>query len=392
MGSQVRWQSSPPRSSKYASKLVLAGVLYFLCANHVLAQQMPGFQTQSTANAPLVRLANNDLMQPSFAGPNPNRASYLESRLANLESQIQSMQTASSNRIENFSGFENTKAGFYFGAAAVWAKPHFKEAFQYSQINMVSGQQTLFPFQYDYDATPRIWAGIRNRGGVGLRGTYWSYDANGRSSTNVADGINIFGAHAITIIFPANIIAAIPGSTLQTQDSLETEITNLYATYDMAINGINISGGVGLRYARLLQTLSSVVTGPAPASLNWTREYNGLGPAVSLDMSKRIGCTRFSGVAKGSGAFLFGTKRINRTVFGDVSPQPASPFLMLNEADEVVGMGEAGFGLQWSATTAAGSELVLRGTYEGQLWAEAGAPTLGFLGFQGFGLQAEFRR
>jgi hypothetical protein len=65
---------------------------------------------------------------------------------------------------------------------------------------------------------------------------------------------------------------------------------------------------------------------------------------------------------------------------------------MLEEADEVVGIGEFGFGFEWARTMGSGAELAVTGTYDGQLWAEAGAPTLGFLGFQGFGLGVELRR
>ena len=389
MDSQTRIGADQLRLAKSFVLLMVNCVLPLLFANVADATQMQGQRLVSTATQAINFASGN---QPAVEhGISTTQESYLESRVANLEAQIRSLQLDSTGRA-NGSSIEHGQPGFYFGAAAVWAKPHFKEAFQYSQTNVITGQQTLFPFQYEYDATPRIWAGIRNSNGVGIRGTHWSYDATGRTSTTVSDGINIYGAHAVTIIFPANIFAAIPGSTMQNQDSLETQITDLYATFDAAFNSIKVSSGVGLRYARLLQSLSSVVSGPAPASLNWTREYHGLGPSVMLDASRRIACTRFSGVAKGSGAFLFGKKTINRTVFGDLSPQPASPFLALDEADEVVGIGEAGFGLQWSTTTNRGAEMVLRGIYEGSLWAEAGAPTLGFLGFQGFGLEAEFRR
>lgn len=318
--------------------------------------------------------------------------SALATRVAELEAQVQSLQISAADQFARTPVFQNGCAGFYFGAAAVWAKPHFKEAFQHSRTNLATGQQTLVPFNYDYEATPRIWLGFRNSRGMGLRATYWNFDATGTTSTNTADGINLFGAHAVTVIFPANIFAAIPGSTLTNQDSLEAQITNVYATYDMSLNDIKVSGGVGVRYARLLQSLSSVVSGPQPASLTWTRQYDGVGPAVDFDLSKRIACSRFSGVAHGSGSFLFGTKRIDRTVLGDMSPQPASPFLTLEEADEVVGIGEFGFGLEWATANSRGTELALRGTYEGQLWAEAGAPTLGFLGFEAFGFQAEIRR
>jgi hypothetical protein len=260
---------------------------------------------------------------------------------------------------------------------------------------VLTGQQTLYPFDYGYEVTPRIFAGFKNADGVGVRGTYWNFDASGSGASNTSDGFNIFGAHAITIIFPANIFAATPGSTLVTQDQLETEITNLYGTIDKSILGMDVSMGAGLRYARLRQSLSANVVGGTPtipASLNWTREYDGLGPSITFDGKKRIGCSRFSALASGGGALLFGTKTINRTVLGDQSPQPASPFLSLLEADEVVGIGEMSLGLEWSKKMATGCQLLIRGTYEGQLWAEAGAPTLGFLGFQGYGIQAEIRR
>lgn len=375
-----------------------AGWLIFNClmlslfANVVDAQPMQAPRVQPSNNSQLVRFSGDASGQPGAFNTMGDESSYLESRVANLEAQLQSLQTAP----QNYNGDSNCnscgKPGFYFGAAAIWAKPHFKESFEFSQTNVTTGQQTLVPFEYDYDATPMIWVGFNAANGVGLRATYWNFDADGETRTNISDGLNIFGAHAVTIIFPANIFAAIPGSSLTTSSSLETSITNLYATYDATFNTISISGGVGLRYARLRQRLSAVVSGPAPASLNWTREYYGLGPSMMLDMRKRLGCSRFSGIAKGGGALLFGTKTIDRTVFGDQSPQPASPFLSLDEADEVVGIGEFGFGLEWSKRTARGARFSVAGTYDGQLWAEAGAPTLGFLGFQGFGVHAELRR
>ena len=181
---------------------------------------------------------------------------------------------------------------------------------------------------------------------------------------------------------------------MTTQDALATRIINLYGTLDKSFGSADVSVGAGLRYAQLKQSLSAVVDNPAgpDASLNWTREYDGIGPSVTMEAKKRLACSRFSAVIGGGGSFLFGTKSINRTVLGDQSPQPASPFLTLNDADEVVGVGELNLGLEWSTITARGTQLLMRGSYESQFWAEAGAPTLGFLGFQGFGIQAELRR
>jgi hypothetical protein len=132
--------------------------------------------------------------------------------------------------------------------------------------------------------------------------------------------------------------------------------------------------------------------GPPSAILQWEREFEGVGPSVYLDAKKRLGNTRLSGVVSGGGALLFGSKQLNRTVIGDQSPQPAAPFLNLQDADEVVGIGEISLGAEWEARMRGGRSFRVRGTYEGQLWAEAGAPTLGFLGFEGFGIQVELAR
>lgn len=319
-----------------------------------------------------------------------SESGYLESRVMELEQQIKALQISTAGYMEQ--NTVETKPGFYAGTAAIWSKPHFKEAFEYSETNTSTGQQTLHPFQYDYTVTPKIWVGFKNAEGMGIKASYWSFDADGAVRDNTSNGTTLFGAHAVTVIFPANIMAAVPGDTLQTSSNLQAQITNLYASYSTSVKEVEINGGVGLRYARLRQTLAATVSGNAPASLNWERAYDGVGPSVALDVKKRIGCRGLSAIAKGNGALLYGTKTIERTVFGDISSPPASPFLMLEEADEVVGIGEFGFGFEWARTMGSGAELAVTGTYDGQLWAEAGAPTLGFLGFQGFGLGVELRR
>ncbi len=285
--------------------------------------------------------------------------------------------------------------GLYFGAAVVYAKPHLKEAFQHSQTNTQTGLQTLIPFEYDYDDSIRGHVGFRTRNGFGIRGTYWGFDADGQPSTNTADGINVYGAHAVNIIFPANIFAQLPGETMTNADSLETKVYNVYATYDTKVGSFHFGGGVGLRHARLEQTLNSAVISPQGMpfrQLAWQRNYEGLGPALTVDVRRRIGQSPFSIFASGGGSLLFGKKSLNRTVLGDQSPIPNTPFLSITDSDEVVGIGEVNFGCECARQLGCGKTIALRGFYEGQLWAEAGAPTLGFLGFEGFGASVELRR
>lgn len=183
--------------------------------------------------------------------------------------------------------------------------------------------------------------------------------------------------------------------TLTATDSLETQIVNLEGTIHRDLGWISLVGAGGLRYASLRQSLASWVTdagGVITERLNWTRNYEGLGPTASVDAKRSIGCTGLSFIGSGGGSLLFGNKSLERTVIGDDTPPPLGPaqqFLSLDDADEVVGVFELSLGAEWARTLANGATLSLQGTYESQLWAEAGAPTLGFLGFEGFGIQVE---
>lgn len=367
------------RTTRWTIKLTVAACLMLTAFQPSIAQERQTFLLADPVTEP-----------PGTYDP----IESLEAKINSLQSQVDSMQQIDIGQACDRCD-ETGRGGFYVGAAAVFAKPHLKEAFQHSRTNRATGRQALVPFEYDYEATPRINLGYRTAQGFGVRATFWDFDADGETRSNVSDGNTVYGAHAITVIFPANIFAFGPGQVLQSSDSLEARIINYYATYDASIGGFDISGGVGLRNVRLRQSLNSVVRDPNGAQirrLTWERNYEGLGPAVTVDASRRIGNSPFSVFTQAGGSFLFGTKSIDRTVVGDLSPQPASPILQLEDADEVVGVGELGLGVEWSRQLASGHNLSVRGSYEGSLWAEGGAPTLGFLGFEGFGVQVEVKR
>jgi len=336
--------------------------------------------------------------EPQLAASSVSAFNY-DSRISELEAELASLR----HELQPVVGCEETTCadccdcacspGFYSGVAVVFAKPHFKEAFQISLVNTV-GQQTLVPFSYDYSPTPRVWLGYVGRDGMGLRADYWQFNQTGDSRSVRPDGLSIVsaGAHATTVIFPATILAAV-GETLTATDALETHIVNMEGTLHRDLGWISFVGGGGIRYVSLKQTLSSFVNDAVPDNLSWLRRYEGIGPTVSVDAKRQIGQTGLSFIAGGGGALLFGHKNLNRVATGnDVFPTGAvSPLLVLDDADEVVGTGELSLGAEWTRTFASGATLTVKGTYEAQLWAEAGAPTLGFLGFEGYGIQLELR-
>ena len=90
------------------------------------------------------------------------------------------------------------------------------------------------------------------------------------------------------------------------------------------------------------------------------------------------------------GSLLFGNKDLDRVELNGSGGGP--PVVSLDQASEVLGIGEVELGLQWAQPLACGGDLMVRGTYEGQLWSDSGTPTLGYLGFQGFGLAVGLTR
>ncbi len=244
---------------------------------------------------------------PQFAEVPIDPVRALEAKVYALQCQLDTLDSRDCCSASDNANVGNS-GGIYFGAGAIFAKPHLKESFQYSQINLATGRQTLVPFEYDYQSTLRGWVGYRSPEGFGVKVTYWGFDDEGRTSVNTADGTNIYGASAVTVIFPANIFAIAPGETLTSTDFLKTQIINYYGTYQTKVGNFEVDGAMGLRYARLLQSLDSFVTPPNSSvpirRLTWERKYDGLGPAISVDVKRRIGCSGFSVVGQGGGRIV----------------------------------------------------------------------------------------
>ena len=225
----------------------------------VTASEWSSAQTPFTQSHSMM----SPITQTSPAGyqnqPASNPIAALEAKVNELQHQLYSLHANTiSDTCDSYCN-NNQTAGFYGGAGAVFAKPHFKEAFQYSQTNIATGTQTLIPFEYEYESTLRAWAGYRTQSGFGLEATFWEFDGDGRTNSNTADGTNIYGAHAVTIIFPANIFAQVPGEQLVNSDSLNTQILKYYGTYKTQVGRFEVNGGMGLCHAELEQNLNSIV-------------------------------------------------------------------------------------------------------------------------------------
>jgi hypothetical protein len=287
-------------------------------------------------------------------------------------------------------------SGFYGGGAIIWAKPHMKESFQATSLNGLNNSLTLEPFSFDFASSFRVWLGWQNEDGLGLRARLWQYRHGGNPFTETAAFPNFPGASVTTVIFPASISTQLPGDVLTTTNSLKVSTLDIEATQTLTFGSTEVLGGLGLRYAALEQANAGSVSrgGAVVQSLDWRREFYGLGITASADGRRPITPWGLSAVGSGRAALLYGQKTLQRTVVGDVTPAPMTgpATVGLPNADEVSGIFELGLGLEWRHSAGRLGTVAVQGLYEGQLWTDGGAPTLTFLGFEGFSLNVSLLR
>jgi len=111
---------------------------------------------------------------------------------------------------------------------------------------------------------------------------------------------------------------------------------------------------------------------------------------IALEVERPIGNWGLAFVGSFRGSLLYGNKDLYRDATNAVVEGPAS--VSLHHAKEVLGIGEIELGLQLTRVMCNGTRVFVRSTYEGQLWSDSGTPTLGYLGFEGFGTQIGFAR
>lgn len=323
-----------------------------------------------------------------IAGVAPSDSPPVAARLAELESEVAALKSRLDRPGDpGVVSLDTVSAGgFYAGFEFVFAKPHYKESFEATLVTPATGTVDLMPFAFDYEVSPRVWLGYEGSEGVGVRASYWQYDHSAHPVAMTPALGNAATAQAVTVIFPATITAALPGDTLTANNRLQLQTIDLEGTSRVHIGEIALLGGAGIRYARMDQSTTAAVTnsGVVTQQLNWSRRFEGVGPTFSAELRRPLGSWGLDFVSNARGAILFGNKDLSRFVSPGSLSTP--PVVSLHDASDVSGMGLAGLGIEWNRHLHRYGTTFVRGTYEGQLWTDAGSPTLTFLGFEGFTL------
>lgn len=294
-------------------------------------------------------------------------------------------------------GYNRRPPGLYAGFSFVFAKPHYKESFQATHIDLAAAQMNLIPFDFDFELAPRVWIGYLGPQDRGFQFQYWLYDHDGNSLTEVADAGNVYGAQTVTVVIPAAISTVNPGDVLHVTNALRFETFDLEGVkrYYLGDSRFLVSGG--LRGASVEQNYLATVStsGFKTQSLRTFRTFEGVGPTIGALALVPSGMPHVEFVGQFRAALLYGEKSLGRElspaqpISGTMAPDLSG--VLLDSADEVFGGGGVELGLVWSRPTR-GGDLFCQASYSGELWTEAGAPTLTFLGFEGFSVAVGLNR
>ena len=188
----------------------------------------------------------------------------------------------------------------------------------------------------DFSPAPRVSLGYVNCNGLGFRTTFWQFDQNLAAETTGV-GVGSLNAYAI-----------------------DNEITQRisFCLWDMTL-------GAGIRYGAVEHRYNFTLD----QAESYSNSFFGIGPTVSLDVRRPLGCTCFSLVGKVRGSLLLGQ-------------QYASALDDPDTVDSAVAVGEIQLGGEWSKPLRCGGRLFVQGLWEAQVWrgSEVGSGDLGMIG------------
>ncbi|WP_236624743.1 hypothetical protein [Rhodopirellula sp. SWK7] len=281
---------------------------------------------------------------------------------------VASMPTFGSGRFGNFA------PGFYGGFEFLWLRANFGQ--NVALIIDPPVGNTLVPFDYEHDLSPRAWLGWQSCRGTGVRFTYFSFDdePDPVSVTAVVGAtpvfVNVFGAGS-NLTRNANANA---GETLTSQHELKLQTYDIEATQQFCFASTQAMFGLGVRVAEMNQLLRGDVHdggGVLQEAVTNDLDFAGAGPTASLWLTRQIMCSRFSFYSNMRGAFLIGdTDQRIYEMKGAYTTELEDRAIHR----EILTNAECSVGLQFGQSLTPRCGCFLRVGYEAQVWLDAGGP------------------
>jgi hypothetical protein len=240
-----------------------------------------------------------------------------------------------------------------------------------------------FQPDFDFELSPRVWAGYKGAAGFGVRGRWWYFKHSGSGNFDIndlpeGDPVNLddVGVNDDSL-------------SLGLQTDLRMNVIDLEGTQDGQFHNWDFQVAGGVRFARIDYDLKGTINGevnpPPPGAFSHTitaiSDFSGVGPTIAFGGRRPI--VYLDGLAFLVNlrlAFLFGDSTADFTDPDDVVAFPHSV-----DFEDSVQAWEAQIGFEYSRQLASGARLFSGAYLEGQIW-EWGFPTgitgndIGFFG------------
>lgn len=347
MKSLARWPKWSP---------LLFTLLFSLSGVPAPAQQGDGAEI-----LPVVPCESRPAEGPSLAD--------LQQRLAYLEGLLKEKSPPP----ESSSGVSRT-GGILAGAEVFLAMPWFEDSVSLTVLTDNRNRRDVRTFNHHFDATPRVWLGYMNDDGIGIRARYFMYDQRLGQVSETDPGPQV---ELQSVLFSGSNITesifrffSLDGDTLNVNAGLRTHLVDLEGLIQLDVGGVDITASSGLRYALLEQHYTAQLVdakGTAAETLSHALHYEGLGLTMGVQGRRSI-VGNLSAFAGARISALYG--RTNETS-ESVSVRTANK-QFVREADELLAILEVPVGVEWSRSLASGGRVLVRGSVEGQIWANGG--------------------
>lgn len=261
----------------------------------------------------------------------------------------------------------HTVCGWTGGYEQTIVKPTFSVPFGVSP-SVTTGSALVFEpplATFDYNGAPRAWVGYVGCRGLGFRGRYWGFDQDANE--------------AVFIDFPQL------GLNTVTTGSLNVQEVDIEATQEACFCSwlFTVSGGVRLAHTDMRSHVV-INDGITIDLFDHRHEFDGVGPTFALEAVRPICGSNFALFGNSRVSLVFGNTDSDTTVVDD----QGVPTTFSSSTDTMLSILEVQVGAQWSCCVGRGARLFVRGSFEGQVWGDAGNlyTTDSDLGFVGFGI------
>ncbi len=321
------------------------------------------------------------------------RLARLEAEYAQLASQVTRLPAASCTAAcRTCCG---PAPGIVGGAAVVFAQPYLSGNVPFDQSFFVNGAfvESAPSFDFDFEATPRVWFGYQTSNGHGIRARYWTFDGDSQliSLTDPANGppdtvVRILGLVGSDLTVTSTSAA---NTFFIADQNLEMDVVDLEYTRRLARSWGDFYFSGGVRYVHYEQ-VTSITTNFQNSFMSSRFDLEGLGPSLGVELI----------VPTLSTIELFGSGRA-AILLSDFDQRIESSDLGLllavltaQDRNHAVGAFEAELGIRAARQLGSGATLFAQGSVESQLWTELAHSRhdLANLGFFGLGAAMGVRR